>query len=135
MRPLEGVSLLILRSLFEAKTGLHLFRLFKRARIPIGELVNALTKMEHDGLVEIEEDFAAISPSGREVALSLGLQLVESGLKSWREIPEEFMAKQVDPWELYIPTLAELPKEFQIKIEKSPKGLLRLWRAARSTST
>ena len=94
----------ILKALFKSRPGLESFTLYRDLIISFPVFLSAINNLRTLKLISVEGQRIKISKSGAELISSSYLD--QELRPKWREVPEKYAGKKIEPNEFYIPNRA-----------------------------
>ncbi|MCF7920738.1 MAG: hypothetical protein K9N06_12565 [Candidatus Cloacimonetes bacterium] len=101
---------IILKDIYESINGLYSFYFYSKYRIQPNQLFKFIDKYSKKGFILYEDNRITITDKGRNEFLTKKIVISTNGNK-FSKIPEEFLIKQLDVNEPYIPNINEVPDE------------------------
>ncbi|MEZ9578672.1 MULTISPECIES: hypothetical protein [unclassified Vibrio] len=110
MPKLSTSELKALTVIWKSSKGLDAFSFFRRLDISFSDFSKTIRLLSEKKLIKEEhDDFFVITAKGIELAISSSS---DKKRRSWRDIPERFLAPKMASSELYIPSISLLDKKF-----------------------
>jgi len=110
MTKLNKLQINILRTLFKSYGELDSYTLFKRMKVSISELSNALDFLTKHEMVTEEDHNIKLTLKGKG-SIYIDSTSSYDGNKKWREVPDEFKLNDLGVNEPYLPSVRLLDKK------------------------
>jgi hypothetical protein len=118
-RILDSAIREFLRDLFAQPEGMDLYVFHEKYQLTPGQLLTLVEYFEKQLFVERQEYKVQLTPSGRAwVLLNRGKLFLQKRKKTWKEMPEFFRGRKIEPAEPYIPKRKNLNLKFFEKLSK-----------------
>lgn len=108
-------ELILLRAAIRQKDGIFIGAITSKYGISIRDAAQAFRSLRKRGFLKEQESNLVLTTDGRSWVMENQNQFSFSGIKSWREVPEEFRSTKIKPYQPYAPKVWKLStKKFDV---------------------
>lgn len=114
----SGLERLVLKRVFAAKEGMHVYSLHRHFRLPPGVLFSIAENLTRKGLVTYKTDRLTITAAGRLLGVTEPHQVLGLEDKEWRKVPGQYETKKRAVTDPYLPQTSRLHRSILYRVRE-----------------